>query len=450
MLTAMRKTKGPANAGPFAFFALPLATGEYLDRDPARAYGAAAHGQAGQVAAAALPQHAMENVVVVAVAEAGPHGAVVNVAALGAQLQPLDRPAQVEIACVAIRSVHHHAESACGPRPLTSIEPSVSQVAKAVVALIRNKAVKAAILLLCMINLFEYGGTPRRIGCLATSVTIASCLDPRIPFDCVITPRIDMTAPARFLLVIIFAGVVALAAVAQPSAGYLAAGMFDVMAVLPPAPVAGDPRYNADRLIFLETRKLVGAPRYVLATSDAQSGVADLMKDFSCAVGVSLTPQSAPMTAALIQRAARDTARETNRAKDIFKRLRPFQIDSGEICQDKVTLARSYDYPSGHTTAGWTWALILSELVPARSSEILARGRAYGESRFICGAHNESAVEAGRLSATVTMTAVRGTAAYQADAAAAKAEMATLLTDPATPKPDACAVEHDLIMQKVL
>jgi acid phosphatase (class A) len=59
-------------------------------------------------------------------------------------------------------------------------------------------------------------------------------------------------------------------------------------------------------------------------------------------------------------------------------------------------------------------------------------------------------VEAGRLSATATMTAVRNTAAYQADAAAAKAEMAALLNDPATPKPAACAVEHDLIMQKVL
>jgi acid phosphatase (class A) len=259
-----------------------------------------------------------------------------------------------------------------------------------------------------------------------------------------------MSMTARSLLVAVLASAVVLAAAAQTSAGYLAADTFDVMAILPPAPVAGDPRYNADRLIFLETRKLVGTPRYVLATSDVQGGATNLMKDFSCSVGVSLTPQNAPMTAALIQRAARDTGRETNRAKNIFKRLRPFQIDPGEICEDKVNLARSYDYPSGHTTASWTWALILSELVPARSSEILARGRAYGESRFICGAHNESAVEAGRLSATATMAAVRGTAAYQADAAAAKAEMAALLTNPATPKPAACAVEHDLIMQKVL
>jgi acid phosphatase (class A) len=259
-----------------------------------------------------------------------------------------------------------------------------------------------------------------------------------------------MSVAARSLLVVFLASAAVWAAAAQSSTGYLADGAFDVLAVLPPAPATGDGRYNADRTIFLETRKLIGTPRYALATSDVQGGAANLMKDFSCAVGVSLTPQSAPRTAALVQRASRDTGSQTNRAKDIFKRVRPFLIDPGEVCEDKVSLARSYDYPSGHTTAGWTWALILSELVPARTTEILARGRAYGESRFICGAHNESAVEGGRLSATATMTAVRGTAAYQADAAAAKAEMAALLADPATPKPTACAVEHDLIMQKVL
>lgn len=259
-----------------------------------------------------------------------------------------------------------------------------------------------------------------------------------------------MSATARALFIAFLAGAAVLAANAQTSSGYLADGAFDVMTVLPPAPSAGDPRYNADRLIFLATRKLVGTPRYALATSDVQGGAVNLMKDFSCATGLTLTPQTAPRTAALIQRASRDTASQSNRAKDIFKRQRPFLIDQGEVCEDKVSLARSYDYPSGHTTAGWTWALILSELIPARSSDILARGRAYGESRFICGAHNESAVEAGRLSATATMAAVRGTAAYQADVMAAKAEIATLLADPATPKPTACAVEHDLIMQKVL
>ena len=49
--------------------------------------------------------------------------------------------------------------------------------------------------------------------------------------------------------------------------------------MLPPAPEKGDARYEADRRIFVETRKLVGSPRYVLATSDVQCGAVNLMKD---------------------------------------------------------------------------------------------------------------------------------------------------------------------------
>lgn len=245
------------------------------------------------------------------------------------------------------------------------------------------------------------------------------------------------------------AAILAGAAAAQAPSGYLATDDFDVLAVLQPAPQEGDARYNADRTIFLATRKLIGTPRYVMATSDAQQGATNLMTDFSCAVGVALTPQNAPKTAALVQRASRDTGAETNRAKNFYKRLRPFQIDPGEICEDKVTLARSFDYPSGHTTAGWTWALVLAELAPAHATEILARGRAYGESRLICGAHNASAVQAGWLSASATMDVVKATAAYQADAAAAKAEMTALLANPSTPKPAACEAERALVAQKV-
>jgi len=231
--------------------------------------------------------------------------------------------------------------------------------------------------------------------------------------------------------------------------GYLADGQFDILAVLPPAPMQGDARYEADRTIFRQTRAMVGTPRYRLATSDAVYKQPALMADFSCAVGVSLTPQDAPRTKALVDRAMIDTEHQTGIAKDHYKRLRPFLIDQGPVCEDKTELAKSYDYPSGHTTLGWTWALILSDLVPDRATAILARGRAYGDSRFICGAHNESAVEGGKLSAGSTMAVVRTTQAYQADAAAARAELQALLRDPAAARPTGCDVERQLVAQRV-
>jgi acid phosphatase (class A) len=251
---------------------------------------------------------------------------------------------------------------------------------------------------------------------------------------------------------------IALAAIAATSGlglaakqqGYLQDGAFNLLAVLPPAPAKGDARYEADRRIFKTTRHMIGTPRYQLATSDVKTDQASLMADFSCAVGVSLTPQDAPRTETLVARARIDTGLQTNIAKDYYKRLRPFLIDKGDVCQPKSDLADSYDYPSGHTTLGWTWALALADLLPDHATPILARGRAYGDSRFICGAHNESAVEAGRLSASSTMAVVRATPAYQADADAARAELTALLRDPNAPKPTSCDQEAKLVAQRVL
>ncbi|WBO21093.1 acid phosphatase [Sphingomonas abietis] len=236
---------------------------------------------------------------------------------------------------------------------------------------------------------------------------------------------------------------------AEKPHGYLPEGAFDLLQVLPPAPVKGDARYKADRTIFKQTRKMIGTPRYQLATSDVKTDQRSLMADFSCAVGVTLTPENAPRTQALVARARVDTSRQTNIAKDFYKRQRPFLIDHGDICEPKAELMDSYDYPSGHTTLGWTWASVLSDLVPDRATQIMARGRAYGDSRFICGAHNESAVEGGKLSAGATMSVVRTTAAYQADAAAARAELNALRRAPNTEKPTGCEMETALVAQRV-
>ncbi|MDG2534814.1 phosphatase PAP2 family protein [Sphingomonas sp. HITSZ_GF] len=235
----------------------------------------------------------------------------------------------------------------------------------------------------------------------------------------------------------------------KPYGGYLTPGEFEVTRVLPPAPIAGDARYESDRAIFRGTRALLTTPRGALATSDVVSSPEALMRDFSCAVGVSLTPENAPKLMHVIRRAGIDTGAQTNIAKNLFKRERPFKIDEGDICESKAELADSYDYPSGHTTRGWTWAMILADLAPDRAQEILKRGRAYGESRFICGAHNQSAVEAGFISASATLTLVRTKPAYRADLAEARAELGALRANPKAAQPTACAAEAALIDQPV-
>ena len=249
---------------------------------------------------------------------------------------------------------------------------------------------------------------------------------------------------------LILAGAVALATGASDRLGYLPQTV-DLTAVVPPAPVKGEVRYEADRKIFRATRKMLSTPRGQLATSDVLSSMADVMKDFSCAAGVALSPQTTPATYRLIANAAADTSRANNAAKDHWQRLRPFLVDNGPVCESKAELAKSYDYPSGHTTRGWTFGLVLSDAAPDRATPILVRARAYGESRIVCGAHTMSAVDAARLGATVTMQSVRATPAYQADLAAARAELAAARADPASaPEPKGCATEEALTARSVL
>lgn len=235
----------------------------------------------------------------------------------------------------------------------------------------------------------------------------------------------------------------------QASRSYLEPGVVNMLEVLPPAPVPSDPRYETDREMFKMTRKLQGTPRWTMAVNDVQWSNDVMLHNFSCALGVEATPANAPRTVALIQKAENDTQHQTSVAKNFYKRLRPFKIDAGSICQPESDLADSYDYPSGHTTHGWTWALVLSDVVPDRVSAILARGRAYGESRIVCGAHNASAVEGGRLSATITMTAVRNTAAYQRDLKVARAEIAALRKAAAAVSPSVCEADKALIAQSI-
>ncbi|MDJ0277149.1 phosphatase PAP2 family protein [Sphingomonas sp. 2R-10] len=226
--------------------------------------------------------------------------------------------------------------------------------------------------------------------------------------------------------------------------GFLAPGEFDVIPALEPAPQPGDPRFMSDRQIFRATRRLTGTPRWRLAITDADESMSAMMRNYSCAVGAALTPATAPKLAALMRKVGKDTAGQSARAKVFFRRNRPFIYDAGAICQPKSALIDpsthrfSYDYPSGHTTWGWTWALILASVAPDRATQILARGRAYGDSRYICGAHNRSAVEAGMQSASATMTVVAAKPEYQSQLRDVRDEVSALRRSTTMPPTSQC------------
>lgn len=56
---------------------------------------------------------------------------------------------------------------------------------------------------------------------------------------------------------------------------------------------------------------------------------------------------------------------------------------------------RAYrSYPSGHSTMGYTYAIVLAALIPNKSQEILARAEDFAYSRIVCGDHYRMDTEA--------------------------------------------------------
>ncbi len=233
---------------------------------------------------------------------------------------------------------------------------------------------------------------------------------------------------------------------AAEETGYLAGHEPDTIAVVPQAPTPGSARDNADRAIFKATRGLKGSPRWKLATHDANIAISDLLNDFSCAVGLSLTETNAPAMAAVMRKSSPDLIEAYSAPKELYKRQRPYLRDDGPICEERSdVLDESYDYPSGHATFGWAMGMMIAEAAPDRTAAILARARAYGESRAVCGVHSASAVDGARAAATTVVTALDGTAAFRSDIAAAREQIAALRASSGANRPSGCEAEAALI-----
>lgn len=240
------------------------------------------------------------------------------------------------------------------------------------------------------------------------------------------------------------------AAVAQGGAAFLEGGYLTLVDVVLPAPIPQEARGVADREVHKLTRSLDGTPRWTMAVADLPGDSASMTRIFSCATRIGMTPANAPRTAALLERVSRDTVREANELRLYYKRKRPYLLDSGATCEPQSDqLNFSYDYPAADATRGWTWALVLAEILHERAAPILARGRAYGESRIVCGTHSMSAVEAGRSVADATVAVVRTEQAYSDAVIAARVELAALRKVSAPLSPQACSAEEAVVNQPI-
>jgi membrane-associated phospholipid phosphatase len=86
-------------------------------------------------------------------------------------------------------------------------------------------------------------------------------------------------------------------------------------------------------------------------------------------------------------------ALRTQIAKQGYDRLRPYQVDPSIQLIGKAP--KDAGYPSGHTSAAYAAASVLSSLWPARTTEFMWWARQTGLSRIHAGAHFPSDVERG-------------------------------------------------------
>lgn len=198
------------------------------------------------------------------------------------------------------------------------------------------------------------------------------------------------------------------------------------LALLPPPPAANSAAFAADEEAYRTTRVLRDTPRWKLATEDANLLFPQAAQSFSCALGVPITQESTPHLYMLMRRSLTDGALATYSAKDHYQRRRPFATYDESTCtpDEEAFLRADGSYPSGHSTLGWTWALILAEIAPDRSDTLFARGLDFGQSRVICGAHWQSDVTEGRVIGAATVSRLHGDPVFRAELEKAKKEIA--------------------------
>jgi acid phosphatase (class A) len=234
----------------------------------------------------------------------------------------------------------------------------------------------------------------------------------------------------------------ALAQAPPAAVPYLSPGQVDSVALIAPPPAPGSEAAAQDLQAVLAAQHAAHAEGTIeRAIADAQPNcarVADVLHlSAGSAVGVDFAT-----------RAALEASAATGAAKRYWHRARPYVVSPdvetpGGVAKPNPpgsAAAKSWEYtsyPSGHSAFGTACAILLAQMVPEERAALFARGRAYGHSRLIVGAHFPSDVDGGRAIGTVAAAFLLQSAQFQADLRAARTGLRQSLGLPAEPAPPA-------------
>jgi acid phosphatase (class A) len=216
------------------------------------------------------------------------------------------------------------------------------------------------------------------------------------------------------------------------STGYLVGQEIDFHSLLGPPPPA-DSRWDRSDEQLVQAYQSVDEARWKMAELDQLQ----LYPRFTEALGRPIDSKTSPALVALLDRALLDVDATAAAAKDYFHRPRPPQrIQLSRVCgKDNAPKPEEHpmsgaSYPSGHSTRGWTVAMILARVAPDRAEALMKRAQEYEESRLICGMHFPTDVEAGQVVATAVVAHLDASRAFQTDLLSARREYASGVGQP--------------------
>lgn len=196
--------------------------------------------------------------------------------------------------------------------------------------------------------------------------------------------------------------------------------------MIPPAPDSAEYRHEIDSIIAKQ-HTLTDAEKAQINAEDHIDPTMIVLP----VIGAEYTEDKYPAMYILLRHAASDAWRDSDYAEDYWQRHRPWTMD------DRIEpLAKPIThpgYPSGHSTTNHVWAHVLSDLFPEKQEALFARAHEIGMHRVAAGMHFPSDVEAGKRYAAFIYDKMSKKPQYQAELAAATAEINAAILKAETP-----------------
>lgn len=163
------------------------------------------------------------------------------------------------------------------------------------------------------------------------------------------------------------------------------------VALIPPPPSPGSADDQADLATILNVQKSRTSDMVDEAKLDAPFSA----MLFQPIYGKDITPEKYPKFYALMKNALKVSGFVDSTAKNKYQRPRPY-VGHPEVVH-ALFPAEGYSYPSGHSMASYTLAVVLGAVFPDRAQAFLDRADKIAQSRVDAGVHYPSDIKEGEI-----------------------------------------------------